>query len=366
LAIETVRNKAALRASETRFRSTVESAPVGIALVATGGELLRINRKACEIVGHSHRELLAKGFRGIAHPDDADNEQPLFDQVLSGDIQAYALEKRYLSANGATVWTNLTVSLVHKDDGRPDYLIYILEDIGERKHVEQTFQDNRRELESLSRRLLRAQEAERHSIARELHDEIGQMLTIVKFNLQMVLNQDPTPRLATALTEGMSSIDRVVASVRDLSLNLRPSMLDHLGLEATIRWFVKSQQENLDVQIDLSLPVSMVRPSSEVEISCFRILQEAFTNAARYAQASRIEVTLASRSGAVNLMVRDDGKGFDMAAARRRILQGGGAGLLGMTERAELAGGSVTITSSPGHGTCVAASFPGSAQAKTA
>lgn len=230
----------------------------------------------------------------------------------------------------------------------------------ERRRAEQELQENSQQLEILSRRLLAAQETERRHIARELHDEIGQLLTVIKLDLQTVLRQPGTSALAPALKEGMESVDRVVTRVRDLSLDLRPSMLDDLGLVPTLRWYVQRQMLRLGVDIALKLPPSLPRLASEIETACFRIVQEALTNIARHASATHIEVTvtLAIPDGNLILTVHDDGQGFDVSVAHRTALAGGGFGLLGMQERAELAGGIFHLASGLGQGATIEVRFP--------
>ena len=202
--------------------------------------------------------------------------------------------------------------------------------------------------------MLSAQEAERRNVARELHDEIGQLLTVVKLDLQTVLHKTGSEALAPALKDGMESIDRVVARVRDLSMNLRPSMLDDLGLAPALRWYVMRQAERLGrgFKVDLKLPPALPFLAEEVQTACFRIAQEAFTNIVRHARAKRILVELAVVDNQLELTVTDDGVGFYAGPNHQ------GFGLLSMQERAELAGGSLDIDSAPGQGTRIFAQFP--------
>jgi PAS domain S-box-containing protein len=283
-------------------------------------------------------------------------ERAVREAVESG--KPYDLELELISAKGVRKWVR-TIGHPRVEHGRVVRVSGSFQDITDRKQAEAALRENARQLETLSRRLLAAQESERRRVAHELHDEIGQLLTVVKLDLQTVLRQPGTAALAPALKEGMESIDRVVARVRDLSLDLRPSMLDDLGLVPALRWYVQRQTQRLgpEVKVTLTLPPALPRLPSETETACFRIAQEALTNVARHAGAQRIEVTLDARNRHIALSIHDDGRGFDTDAARRQT-HGGGFGLLGMRERAELAGGRLTIDSSPGRGTTVRAHFP--------
>jgi PAS domain S-box-containing protein len=214
------------------------------------------------------------------------------------------------------------------------------------------------ELRQLSRKLFSAQESERRHIARELHDEIGQLLTVIKFDLQGILRKPGAESAAPALRESIETIDQLVGRVRDLSLNLRPSMLDDLGLVPALRWYVQRQAKHLGIAIELQLPASARRLPPEIETASFRIVQEALTNAARHAQATRVEVMLTINEQDAELTVRDNGAGFDVAAAHQRAIVGGSFGLLGMQERAQLVGGELRITSAPHQGTVIKTQFP--------
>src|SRR5690606_10741995 len=135
--IERCRHDEALRESERRFRATFENAAVGIAHVAPDGTMLRVNDRLCQIVGWSAEELTTRTFQGITHPDDVEPNLTLLRRVLAGEIDQYAMEKRYCRKDGSVVWCNLTVSCVRKDDGAVDYFISVVEDITDRKRAEE-------------------------------------------------------------------------------------------------------------------------------------------------------------------------------------------------------------------------------------
>jgi GAF domain-containing protein len=213
-------------------------------------------------------------------------------------------------------------------------------------------------LQALSSRLLEVQEAERRHIARELHDEVGQALTAVKINLQMLRRQSPAGPVAGRLDDSLGMVDRVLQGVRRMSLDLRPSLLDDLGLAAAVRWYVGAQAERagLTAEVEASALPAQLPPA--LATTCFRIVQEAVTNVVRHAKARRLTVTLEAAEETLSVVITDDGAGFDVGHARRRALAGGSLGLLGLEERAELAGGRATIDSFPGRGTAVRVTLP--------
>lgn len=217
---------------------------------------------------------------------------------------------------------------------------------------------SRERLQKLSGSLLRAQEVERRSIARELHDEIGQALTGIQLNFQSI---EPllTDRDASAsLSENMAAIERLLHQVRDLSLNLRPSILDDFGLVPGLRWLVERQPRNQGLAFELVAPEIDPRPAADVETVCFRVAQEALTNTARHAKASHVRIELSKHEKELTLMIEDDGIGFDVAQAMTRSTRGSSMGLLGMYERVELVGGRIGITSAKGRGTKIRVVVP--------
>lgn len=213
-------------------------------------------------------------------------------------------------------------------------------------------------LQTTSNRLLQAQETERRSIARELHDEIGQTLTAVKINLQAVRHASDRSAQASILDESITVIERALQQVRNLSLDLRPSLLDDLGLVPALRWYMHRQAERAGFSVTVVADSLEAHLPPHLEIVCFRIVQEALTNVARHARAQHVFVELRQRDTQLELVVRDDGVGFDVPSVRERAARGASLGLQGMEERVTLVGGQVEIESVLTHGTEIRARFP--------
>ena len=211
-------------------------------------------------------------------------------------------------------------------------------------------------LQRLSRSLIDAQENERRAIARELHDELGQSLQAIKINLQTA--QRYPQEGAARLVESISVVDHTIQQVRTLSVDLRPSLLDDLGLVAALEWYVERQAQRVGFDGQFVAQPPDLRFDPTVEIACFRVVQEALTNVARHAQARQVRVELQQQGETLQLVIRDDGVGFDVRAAQERAIQGASFGLLGMRERVELAGGDFEINSTPTQGTEIRVRFP--------
>jgi PAS domain S-box-containing protein len=212
-------------------------------------------------------------------------------------------------------------------------------------------------LAALSRQLIEVQEAERRHLARELHDDLGQLLTVLWLNL-VRLREDPGPLRSEQLDESLRSVSHLVEEVRSRSLDLHPSVLDDLGLVPALEWYVERHAGSAGLSATVSAEPGGLRWPPEIEGACFRVTQEALTNVARHARARNVRVELRRLPSALELTIRDDGVGFDVEAARRNAMQGESLGLLGMQERVQLAGGRLTIDSTPGAGTRIRVSFP--------
>jgi signal transduction histidine kinase len=208
-----------------------------------------------------------------------------------------------------------------------------------------------------SRQLIEAQEDERRRISRELHDQIGQILTVVKMNLYTVQQFCKMPEAGSYVKDNIDAVDEALRLVRDLSVDLRPPVLDDLGLVTALRWYVGrfSKRTGLNVEVIIDLPDHNERFSRERETACFRIAQEALSNIARHAQASQTQVQLVKDENGLVLIVRDDGVGFDL---NKRSPRTATLGLVSMQERAHAAGGAVEIVSARSKGTEVRFTLP--------
>ena len=213
------------------------------------------------------------------------------------------------------------------------------------------------DLQRLSARLVRAQEEERRTIARELHDEVGQVLTAVRVELTVLQNRLGDGPSARLLDDALAVTESALHSVRDLSHLLHPALLDDLGLAAAVDWYLQSYGKRHGVRVALHQHGMAERVDAQVEIAAYRIIQEALTNAARHAGARACSVTLQRSGGTLGIVVEDDGAGFDAAS-----VEGAGAraglGLVGIRERAAELHGTVRIESAPGEGTRLRVELP--------
>src|SRR5690606_25890980 len=232
-----------------------------------------------------------------------------------------------------------------------DCQLLLVRDLSEPERMRDALAGVNRELQAMAGRLFSAQEDERRAISRELHDDVGQAITAIKLSVHAAMAEEDAERRREDLQEVVATADATLDKLRNLSMLLRPPQLDALGLEAALRWHAGSLFRNQPVVLALDVAPLPRRPEREVEQACFRIAQEGLTNILRHAGASHVTLALSGDEESLRLHIRDDGRGFDQA-------QAGGLGLVIMRERAQTAGGRLSIHSAPGTGTRIELLLP--------
>ncbi len=298
-----------------------------------------------------------EAYLSHVHPEDGARlreavQTALREGQLASDVH------RIVRPDGEVRTLQATGRIARDAAGQAARMFGASQDVTEQVEAQRRVQATTEQLQSLSQRLLEVQETERRHLARELHDEIGQVLTATKIALSSVLQSEGAAPFAGPIQQGINSLDGLLRQVRRLSLDLRPPLLDDLGLLPALRWYLGQITERTSLAAHLVAPESCPRLGPAIETACFRVAQEALTNVLRHAAATRVTVELRCEDGSVELCVRDDGVGFEVDAVRRRAQAGASLGLLGMQERGALVGGVVSFQSAPGRGTEVRASFP--------
>lgn len=326
---------------ERQLRALAEGLPLGVLLVE-GGRVRHANPLALEQLGRT-----ATGARGTfdAHGifEDGATARAALDGAAPFD--ACVTLRR---ADGTVLRAQVSGSTVEL--GRTRYRLVVLSDLTEGDRLAADLARQHSELQAMGHRLMTVQEDERRSLSRELHDDIGQSITAIKMCAMALVDEDEARRQET-IGEITGIADDTVAKLRNLSLLLRPPQLDALGLEAALRWQAGAMFRNGRPRVELDLDRLESRPAHDVEQACFRIAQEAMTNALRHADAGTVTLRLRNGDGTLKLDIQDDGRGFDPLAAR-------GLGLVTMRERAQQLGGDVWIEPAPDGGTRVRAHLP--------
>jgi two-component system sensor histidine kinase UhpB len=217
-----------------------------------------------------------------------------------------------------------------------------------------------RELQALSERAINAQEEERRAIARSLHDDTGQALSMLIIHLDRIDERVPfkDSRLKKQVSQARQLATDALTELRGILAGLRPAILDDLGLVPAIRWYARTNLERAGVKVVFKAPGVPLELPSVVSITLFRIVQEAVNNIVRHANATAATIVLQLKDGQVQLKVDDDGRGFDRERVSRSAVQSHRLGLLGIRERAELLGGQVTVEAAPGQGSRLQVSIP--------
>ncbi len=209
--------------------------------------------------------------------------------------------------------------------------------------------------------LINSQEEERKRISQEMHDELGQTLTAITLDLKIIerdLDPETTQDIRERLSETRTMADELDQRIGDLALDLRPSLLDDLGLIPTLKWYVNRFSNRAEVEVELKVNDRKKRLPPEIETALYRITQEALTNVARHAQANKVLLRLDQQLKAVTVTIKDDGLGFDLEELLSSQTIWQGLGLVGMRDRISLLGGRLDIHSKPGEGTRIEIEIP--------
>lgn len=350
-----VRTEEHLRRSELKFRQLAETIRevFWISDIASK-DVLYVSPAYREIFGRTCQSFYEQSgsFLESVHPGDAERVRAAAAQQEQG--VPLDEEFRIVRPDGSLRWIRARTFFVVTEKSESSRIVGVAEDITDRKNTEGLLRTHAEQLQALSSRLIEARESERRFIARELHDEIGQQLTGLKLSLDMM-----QPSLSGLAGDRIHELQvlagELVERVRNLSLDLRPSMLDDLGLLPALTWHFKRYREQTGIRVAFSHAGLEKRFGAGIETVIYRVIQEALTNAARHAGVIDVAVSLVADDRAVQIAVSDDGKGFDPA----EVLVGRqSVGLFGMRERVEAAGGVLSVRSAPGAGTGIFASIP--------
>ncbi len=343
--------EAELRQLKDRYRTTVELCPNAIC-ITEAGRISLTNQALCDLLGaQTSADLLGRRFHELLDTEGDETARSSGGERLGEAPTIHEVKIRRL--DGQT----RDVELLHA--ALPDHgsttMQVVLRDITARKQIDLLLEQSREQLRRLSRNLIRARERERQHIARELHDELGQHLTAIKLEVAAIAGR-PTGRREADVraAELLRLIDQTVASVRRIAADLRPPMLDDLGLEAAIDWLVKDWSRRVGIAVRLEAQALPETIDENAKTTVYRFVQEALTNVARHARARQVDIRLRMDDDHVIVTVQDDGQGFSADV----LAKPGTHGLLGMRERADLAGGTLHLTKAAGGGACVEIRLP--------
>lgn len=330
-----------LRASEERFRTLFEAAPIGIALLGADGHYLRVNRAYCELLGYSEIELLRLGTKRVTHPDDVKQGQELYRELVNGVRDQYSREKRLVTKDGRLIQALAASSAVRDQSGTLRYIVSMLLDVSERKR--------------LQNEVLEISTRERRRIGHDLHDGLGQYLSGIAFKAKCLEEtlQGEAPSYAADAKELVRLLNNAVSQARTLARGLDPVEAEVGGLVPALHKLADESSKlfSLDCRFESNVPELAL--DTGVALHLFRIVQEAITNAARHGNARHIGVRLYLGVQDLRLEVEDTGSGFVVSERTAA-----GLGLRTMQYRADTIGASFKVDSKSGEGTRIECMLP--------
>ena len=344
---------AALRASEDHHRRLIDILPDAVCLIHAKGDILTANSQAVVMLGYAHvKDLLHKSLYDLTPPEDHERiKADIVVALRAGSIRN--AEYTMLKKNGLSFRVELSATVSLGINGQSAGLLSVVRDITQHKRAEA-------ELRALPQRIIKAQEAERSRIARELHDGINQLIASVKMRLRKV--ETSLPDLKPAAREILIRCDRLLVKVleenRRIAHNLRPTDLDNLGLAAACSSFCSDVQLRTNLQVQCRFSSLGTRLPPVTELHLFRIVQEAVNNIEKHAHAKAIKLQLRFEREAAVLKIQDDGCGFDSNPSKVGHKKWHGLGLTNMRERALSLGGNYEVKSVPNKGTTIIVRVP--------
>ena len=338
---------------ELQFRAKIlEKASDPIFLRDTDNNIILVNKSASEMCGYRKGEFIGMNMQSLIVPDEIPNFQKMTKSILKKKNTQW--ETYILNKDNSESPVNIHSNLIQI--GTNKYILSVVHDITERKQAEEALKQSRDELRKFSIYLQEQLESERKRLAAEIHDELGQMLTGLKIDLSWLSRNlpegmDPLLQKTRSMLDIVDEIDKIA---KKIAADLRPAILDDLGLPAAMKWQVKHFKAKTGIRCGLVITLEDLVLEKELSVDIFRIVQEALTNISRHAGATEVRVRLKVRGGMVVLNIRDNGRGV----TREEIVNPGSFGLIGMRERARRWGGTLDIKGIPGKGTTINVRLP--------
>ncbi|PNU21830.1 hypothetical protein C2E25_00965 [Geothermobacter hydrogeniphilus] len=326
-------------------------------------ESVYYNPRFAAMLGYRRDDLkpFLQTWRKLLHPEEKTQVLETLDEHLAGKNEHYRAEYRVKTAGGEWLWVLARGRVVSRDEaGGALRMVGTLTDISDRKRAEQALLARKQEVGQLSRQLMLRSEEEKRHLAQDLHDEFGQVLSAFQLGVE-VLQKHRSPGgkgYQEQCNRLLGLVSRLERDIRHISRHLRPVMLDDLGLVPTLRSLAAELESQVPgLTVEFSIEEISGRLETDLEMVCYRICQEALHNCLKHSAASRVRITLRSGVEWVEMIVRDNGRGFEVRQQPERDSHWG-MGLLGMRERAHAVAGSCDICSTPGGGTSVVCQVP--------
>ncbi len=355
---ERKRVEAALSESEGRFRTIIREAAIGIAIIGKNGRVHESNPALQLMLGYSPQEFQGLSFPQLLYPDDARKSKELFKELLYGYRTNARTEKRFVRKDGKIGWGRQSISLVRDVTGEPQFFIAMIEDVTERRLAEEKICSYQEQLQSLASELCLSEERERRTLAGMLHDHIGQLLSMAKMKLEELQESVLFRSLVSPIKEVHKMIENSINYTRSLIFELSPPILYDVGFEATVEWLAEQMTQQHHLHIEVKADGQTDQLDNEVRGLLFRAVRELLFNVIKHAKASRAIVKIQRAQNQLQVVVEDDGVGFQEEQVSLSAAPSHGYGLFSMRERITYFGGSLNIESHPGQGARVTLTMP--------
>ena len=347
----------ALKDAAVQYKEIFHSATDGFIIFDLKGHVVEANPQACKMHGYSHAAMVNLSGKDIVHPD----QHHLFKQfqrdiIKKGEFQAESID---LKKDGSSFTVDVRGTEFYYKGQK--HLLAILRDITTRKIAEENLRKSQKELQILSSKLLEVQENEKKAIARELHDDLGQTLTAIKLGVENSMQEVKKGNLsaiASSLNEIIPILQKAIVDIRQVTMDLRPPLLDKQGIVSTIMWACQKFQvlcPKINTQAKITIQEDEIPQT--LKITLYRILQEAFNNIVKHSEAKHVNLSLAKRRKHIDFIIKDNGKGFNLEKVLSLENVQRGIGLSSMSERTKLSGGEFFLESIPGKGTTIQATW---------
>jgi len=353
----------ALRESEQKLRLMFEAINEGIFVIDLDGKVTEVNRGVEEITGYRREQLLGQSGLDYMFPGFKDDAMGMLQKVIARGGTQKEVVVPMKTATGKVIEVEAISSVLRDISGNPIGLIGIVRDISERKKAEDKLKESKEELRFYLNQITKAQEEERKKIARELHDDTIQELITLSRQLDDLIDKKIRPdedrRGSRKKIEGaQQKVTSILQSVRRFTRDLRPSVLDDLGLVPALEWLASDMFAQFKIPIDISIIGTEKKITPDAALAMFRVAQESLRNAGHHSKASQIQLNLKFTSKTVTLSIIDNGKGFTPPKQISSLTRHGKLGVAGMYERAQLIGATLSIKSKRNKGTIITLEVP--------
>lgn len=341
-----------LKESEQKYKLLFESNPLPMWMLSLPEyKTIEVNNAAAQQYRYPRQEFLDLDIFKLRPDEDIEKLKQSTNREFRGLFHAGIW--RHLRKDGTVIYVDVVTHDIYYE-GKPVRLV-LAHEVTEQYLAEEKLKESYDSIRQLTEYLQDIREQERLHISREIHDELGQLLTVLKMDVSWInrRTEDENAAVKSKLTDVLALIDKTVSTVRRIASELRPSLLDNLGLFAAMEWHVEEFEKRSGIEKEIHLPDEEIELPDAYKIGLFRIFQESLTNVGRHSEAKKVVVTLKKEANELILTIADNGKGFDENQKKKKTL-----GLLGMKERTQGLGGSYNITSVVGKGSTVTVTLP--------